>query len=583
MSKTDKKESWNSNLGAVLAVAGSAIGFGNFLRFPGLAAQYGGGAFMIAYFTAFLLLGIPLSWVEWTIGRRGGRMGGHSTASIFMLIARSPWWKYLGLVGVVAPLSIAMYYMYLEGWTLGYAWHTAAGDLSLSSSEEFGAFFGNFVGAGDNGAIFTGESSLLLFFGIALLCNFYLIYRGVSKGIEWFCKLSMPILLITAVLVLIRVLTLGTPDAAHPERNVNEGLGYMWNPNKVEIVAEAQTEKGPVQKVVNMVPASATPEEADALLRRTQAEYPGQKVFTRTITLLEGLLNPELWIAAAGQIFYSLSLGFGTICTYASYVNRRKDIALASITANSANEVVEVGIAGMMIVPAAVSLLGVVAAAGASTFGLGFNVLPQVFAAMPLGQLFGTLFFFLLFLAAITSSISLLQPATAFMEEFWGLRRVQSVTVVAVFMCVGAMLVAWFTGDNLIALDTMDFWIGTLSLYITSFLYLALFNIVWRSDNALNELGKGALYTPPRVMKFIIRWVTPGILMCVFGSWLYKNIFVELSPQVSNVLDGKLGALIPLSWVGIFAVFCMLVAHTSTRFHNRKFKHSQPNNRLPIS
>ncbi len=574
MSTKVKKEYWNSNLGAVLAVAGSAVGFGNFLRFPGLAAQYGGGAFMIAYFTAFLLMGIPLSWVEWTIGRRGGRMGGHTTASIFMLISRSPWWKYMGLAGVVAPLSIAMYYMYLEGWTLGYAWHTAMGDLNLSSSEEFGNFFGNFVGASGNGAIFSGESSLFLFFGIALLCNFYLIYRGVSKGIEWFCKMSMPVLLITAVLVLIRVLTLGTPDAAYPERNVNEGLGYMWNPNKVELV----TESG---KTVNMVPASATPEQAAELLKRTQAQYPDEKISPKKITLKEGLLNPELWIAAAGQIFYSLSLGFGTICTYASYVNRRKDIALASITANAANEVVEVGIAGMMIVPAAVSLLGVVAAAGASTFGLGFNVLPQVFAAMPLGQLFGTLFFFLLFLAAITSSISLLQPATAFMEEFWGLRRVQSVTVVGLFMCVGAFLVAWFTGDNLIALDTMDFWVGTLSLYIVTFMYLTLFNVVWRSDNALNELGKGALITPPHFMKFIIRWVTPAILLCVFGSWLYKNIFGELSPQVSNVLEGKIGAIAPLCWVGILTLFCILVAHTSNRF--RSNKNNNTNNRLPIS
>ena len=372
MSKITKKESWNSSIGAVLAVAGSAIGFGNFLRFPGLAAQYGGGAFMIAYFTAFLLMGIPLSWVEWTIGRRGGRVGGHTTASIFMLISRSPWWKYMGLVGVVAPLSISMYYMYLEGWTLGYAWHTAVGDLSLSTSAEFGNFFGNFVGAGSNGAIFSGESSLLIFFGIALLCNFYLIYRGVSKGIEWFCKLSMPILLITAVLVLIRVLTLGTPDAAYPERNVNEGLGYMWNPNKVELV----TESG---KTVNMIPASATPEQREELIKRTQAQYPDEKITPKNISLLEGLMNPELWIAAAGQIFYSLSLGFGTICTYASYVNRRKDIALASITANSANEVVEVGIAGMMIVPAAVSLLGVVAAAGAG-FGVDTNVITLITA-----------------------------------------------------------------------------------------------------------------------------------------------------------------------------------------------------------
>ncbi len=567
MSSTPKREHWNSNLGVVLAVAGSAVGFGNFLRFPGLAAQYGGGAFMIAYFTAFLLLGIPLSWVEWTIGRRGGRMGGHSTASIFSLIARSTTWKYLGLAGVLAPLAISMYYMYLEGWTLGYAWHTAVGDLNLSSSAEFGAFFGNFVGANAHGAIFSGQSTLLIFFGIAMLCNFYLIFRGVSKGIEWFCKMSMPVLLITAVIVLGRVLTLGTPDAAYPERSVSEGLGYMWNPDKTLLV----TESG---KTLNMVPASATSEQAAEMLKRTQAQFPEEKVQVKRITLIDGLLNPDLWITAAGQIFFSLSIGFGAVCTYASYVRKNRDIALASLTANAANEVVEVGIAGMMIVPAAVSLLGVVAAAGAGTFGLGFNVLPQVFASMPMGQLFGTLFFFLLFLAAITSSLSMIQPATAFLEEFWGLRRVQSVTIVAFFMAVGSILVAWFTGDNLIALDTMDFWMGTLSLYIITALFLILFNVVWRSDNALNELGKGALFTPPSVMKFIIRWVTPGILLCVFGSWLYKNIFVELSPQVSNVLEGKPGAVFPLAWMLLLVIFCAAVARTSNRFRSKKAEQS---------
>ena len=573
MSSSSKREHWNSNLGVVLAVAGSAVGFGNFLRFPGLAAQYGGGAFMIAYFTAFLLLGIPLSWVEWTIGRRGGRMGGHSAASIFALIARSSTWKYLGLAAVLAPLAISMYYMYLEGWTLGYAWHTAVGDLNLSSSEQFGNFFGNYVGANAHGAVFSGQSTLLLFFGIALLCNFYLIFRGVSKGIEWFCKWSMPVLLITALIVMVRVLTLGTPDAAHPERSVSQGLGYMWNPDKTLLV----TESG---KTLNMVPADATPEQQQELIRRTQSEYPNEKISVKRLTLADGLLNPDLWITAAGQIFFSLSIGFGAVCTYASYVRRDKDIALASITANAANEVIEVGVAGMMIVPAAVSLLGVAAAAGAGTFGLGFNVLPQVFASMPLGQFFGTLFFLLLFLAAITSSLSMIQPATAFLEEFWGLRRVQSVTIVAFFMTVGAILVTWFTGDNLIALDTMDFWFGTLSLYLITGLFLFLFNVVWRSDNALNELGKGALITPPRVMKFIIRWVTPSILLCVFGSWLYKNIFVELSPQVSYVIEGKPGALFPLGWMVLLVIFCAVVARTSSHFRRKKAE--QAKDREPV-
>ena len=92
-----ESDHWKSNLGVMLAVAGSAIGFGNFLRFPGLAAQYGGGAFMVAYFCCFLLLGLPLCWVEWSIGRCGGVLGGHSPASVFQLIAQKPLWKYVGI------------------------------------------------------------------------------------------------------------------------------------------------------------------------------------------------------------------------------------------------------------------------------------------------------------------------------------------------------------------------------------------------------------------------------------------------------------------------------------------------------
>lgn len=370
---------WNSRLGAVLAVAGSAVGFGNFLRFPGLAAQYGGGSFMIAYFCAFIFLGIPLCWVEWAIGRRAGFLGGHSCASALMLISRHPLWKYLGVLGVMTPLSISMYYMYLEGWTLGYCYNTAIGALSLHDSEQFSNFFSGFTGSAQNGAVYDlSKSNLIYFFIFAVFANLFLLYRGITKGIEWFSKWSIPVLLITALFILIRVLTLGTPDATHPERNINEGLGYMWNPEKTILLVDGKT--------VAMVPAGTDEEQKAALIARVQASQPGQLVTEQHISLIEGLKNPELWIAAAGQIFLSLSVGFGILVCYASYVGRGKDIALSSLTANTANEVVEVGIAGMMIVPAAVSLLGVAAAAGASTFGLGFTVLPEVFAAMPGGD-----------------------------------------------------------------------------------------------------------------------------------------------------------------------------------------------------
>ncbi len=568
----NKQELWTSNLGAVLAVAGSAIGFGNFLRFPGLAAQYGGGAFMIAYFVAFLLLGIPLSWVEWAIGRKGGSLGAHSSASAFLVITRQSRWKYLGLAGVLTPLAITMYYMALEGWTLGYAWHTMMGDLNFATSEEYGNFFGNFVGLSANGSVFTGESSMLIFFAIAVICNFWLIYRGVNKGIEWFCKWSMPVLVLTAVIILVRVLTMGTPDAAHPDRNVAQGLGYMWNPDKIMLVAG--------DKEVDMVPAYATPEQKAAQIERLTKEYPDQEIKEKPITLIQGLMNPDLWITAAGQVFYSVSIGFGIVCTYASYVERRKDIALSSLTANAANEVAEVGLAGMMIIPSAVALLGVAAAAGTSTFGLGFNVLPQVFASMPGGQIFGTLFFFLLSIAAITSAISILQPAVAFIEEFWQLRRIQSVTLIAFLLIVGSLLVVWFTGDGLIALDTLDFWLGTMSLYISSATFLIVFR-VWGTRKGLAELRSGARMRIPRFIGFIINWVTPGIMLFIFVSWLYQNLFVKQSYHITNLLEGKMGAIIPLIWVGLVLVFFCFVAHTSTHFHKKDAEEQK--DRLPFS
>ena len=84
------KEQWATRIGVILAVAGSAVGLGNFLRFPGNAAQNGGGAFMLPYFISLLVLGIPLCWAEWTMGRYGGTRGFNSAPGIFSVIWRNP-------------------------------------------------------------------------------------------------------------------------------------------------------------------------------------------------------------------------------------------------------------------------------------------------------------------------------------------------------------------------------------------------------------------------------------------------------------------------------------------------------------
>ena len=229
MAEQATTEQWSSRLGAVLAVAGSAIGLGNFLRFPGLAAQYGGGAFMIAYFCAFLLLGIPLSWVEWSIGRRGGVLGAHSCAGIFERLTRSRRWRYVGVFALLTPLSICMYYMYLQSWTLGYAYHTAMGHLELAHAADYEQFFADYVGAAADGSAWdVASTGILIFFALAFAFNLFLIYRGVSRGIERFCKISMPVLLVTSLVILVRVLTLGTPDPAHPERSINSGMASLF-------------------------------------------------------------------------------------------------------------------------------------------------------------------------------------------------------------------------------------------------------------------------------------------------------------------------------------------------------------------
>ncbi len=556
MSQSPKSEQWTSKIGVVLAVAGSAVGFGNFLRFPGLAAQFGGGAFMVAYFCSFLLLGIPLSWIEWAIGRHAGSKGSHSVAGAYHIITKSPIWKYIGIVSILTPMVLAMYYLYLEGWTLGYAYNILVGNMQFDSSEGFTNYFVQFTGLSSNGAAFDlSNSNVLIFYVIALALNIILLYRGIQKGIEWFCRISMPIFLVLSLIVIVRVLTLGTPDADYPNRNLNEGLGYMWNPNKIVLQVDGKT--------IDMLPANSTAAEHETIIAQAQQDNPDKTVKVVDIGFIGGLSNPQLWLSAAGQIFFSLSIGFGLIMTYTSYIKKDEDIALSAITSNAANEVAEVGIAGMMIIPASVAFLGVAAAAGASTFGLGFNVLPQVFAAMPGGQFFGFLFFALLFLAALTSSIALMQPSVAFLEEFWPLTRKQSVSIAITLLSVGTLIVAWFTGDDLIAMDTLDFFFGTLSLYISCGLMIFVFTRVWGTENGIKELNHGGLIQVPKFMSVLMNYVTPTILVVIFGSWLYTNIMGDASPQIKNVAQLKLGAIIPLIWTAIVYLFFAIVTYTS--------------------
>ncbi|AOS43533.1 Sodium:neurotransmitter symporter family protein [Lacunisphaera limnophila] len=466
------QEAWSSRLGVILAVAGSAVGLGNFLRFPGLAAQYGGASFMIAYFISLVLLGIPIGWAEWTMGRKGGIAGYHSSPGIFHAIVKHPCGKYLGLLGFIIPVMVYMYYVYIEAWCLGYALNAATGVLSQPGMN-YSSFFATFTGAGQDGAsIHFGLHDVGIFVVIVYALNFFFIYRGISKGVEFVCKWGMPVLIVIALIILARVLTLGTPDPAKPDQNVLNGLGFMWNPKEI----------------------------------------------------VSGLKNPQLWLAAAGQIFFSLSVGFGAIITYASYLKKKDDVVLSGLTAASANEFCEVALGGLITVPAAFVFLGAAGIVGMGTFGLGFNVLPHVFAQMAFGQFFATIFYLLLFLAAITSSLSMLQPGIAFFEEGLGLGRKSAMGVLGLLTALGTALVWWFSKD-LKALDTIDFWIGTVGIFICGTILIIVFGWVIGIDEGVAEAHQGAEMRIPAFYKPVMKYITPLYLLAIFVMFILANVF----------------------------------------------------------
>ena len=228
-------EGWISRLGVILAVAGSAVGLGSFLRFPGQAVANGGGAFMIPYLCALLLLGIPICWAEWTMGRYGGARGFHSSPAILGVVGRGAGPRYLGVIGPLIPLVIYMYYGLVESWCLRYAWTYASGAMDLGSDVSgyagaSQAFFSEISGSSQHGLAVDGLlDSAVVFWAVVFVINLWLVYRGLSRGIETFCRWAMPAMAVCAVVVLIRVLTLGTPNPALPDQNVLNGLGFISN------------------------------------------------------------------------------------------------------------------------------------------------------------------------------------------------------------------------------------------------------------------------------------------------------------------------------------------------------------------
>jgi SNF family Na+-dependent transporter len=516
---TANGQAWGSRLGVILAVSGSAVGLGNFLRFPGNAAENGGGAFLIPYFIAFLLLGIPIGWAEWTMGRYGGRKGFHSAPAIMGLWGRGRIARYLGSLGVLVPLVVYFYYVMIESWCLSYAWSYISGGVGIvpgqSVAEQVAAselYFNETTGANFDGLLTQGGLHPSVFFwGITFALNIYFLYRGLSRGIETFCRWAMPAMAVCALIVLVRVLTLGTPDPSLPDQSVAAGLNFMWNPD------------------------------------------------------FAALGNFKTWLAATGQIFFSLSVGFGVIINYASYLKKNDDIVLSSLTASATNEFFEVALGGMITLTAAVVFLGLTAtqASIGGTFSTGFTALPVVFVRMPLGEFFGAIWFFMLFLAAITSSLSMLQPTKAFFEEALGLSHKGATVLVAGICIAGNLFVLWFS-KGLVALDTLDFWVGTFMIFVVAGTQIICFSWVFGVDKGLEEAHRGAQIRIPHVFRFIIRYVSPVYLIVIFLGFCWYN----LPPYIRSVLGDPVTGAPPnrsiiYAWLVILGSIALLLTVTA--------------------
>lgn len=472
-------ESWGSRVGLVLAMAGNAVGLGNFLRFPVQAIQNGGGAFIIPYLVCFLLMGIPLLYIEWSMGRFGGKYGHHSTP--FIVNSMDPkrvFWKYIGVFGIFTNLAVAAYYCYLESWTLSYIWHSITGSFSGQSADEVAGFFGDYV------SLSNGGYETIFFWLFCLLLNTWILSKGLSGGVEKAAKIGMPLLILFGILLAIKGVTLKAgEDGAIFDGTV--GLNFLWTPD------------------------------------------------------YSSIWSAKVWLAAAGQIFFTLSVGMGSIQCYASYVKKKDDIALNAMSAGWMNEFVEVVLGSSILIPIAIGYLGIERVVELTTsggLGLGFKTLPYLFQQWGdvLAALAGVAWFGLLFFAGITSSLAMGTPCMGFlMDEFKWKREKAAWAFGLAILVLGLPTVLFFDQG---VFDEYDYWAGTVSLVVFALAEIILFAWVFGMDRGWKEITTGADIKVPVFFKFVIQFVTPVIL-----GWVFFASLPDIWKKITNAdLKAKL-------------------------------------------
>ncbi len=473
-------EGWGSRVGLILAMAGNAVGLGNFLRFPVQAIQNGGGAFIIPYFVSFLLMGIPLLWVEWAMGRFGGIRGNHSTPFIMDSMSKKRLWKYVGVFGIFTNLGILAYYTYIESWTLTYTLKSLAQSFTGMSRGQVSTMFDRYAGV--HGTMTDALVNInipgwaIAAFLVTLILNIYILSKGLSGGVEKVAKIAMPLLILFGVFLAIRAVTLGSTGMAGCSTcNSGIGLDFLWKPK------------------------------------------------------LDSLANPKVWLAAAGQIFFTLSVGMGTIHCYAAYVKKNDDIALNAMSAGWMNEFVEIVLGASIVIPIAVGYMGLDWVKDNAGFMMAFKTMPFLFNqwGAVLATLSGVAWFGLLFFAGITSSLAMGTPFMGFVEDEFGWSRIRSSIILGVIILVLALPTIFFFEMGVFS--EYDYWTGTVSLVIFASAEIILFSWVFGMDKGWKEITRGSDIRVPDFYKFIIKWVTPVFILTILITSLFKPLHGEVS------------------------------------------------------
>ncbi len=429
---------WASNLGFVLAAAGSAVGLGNIWKFPYLAGQNGGGAFVIIYLLMILLIGFTVMLGEMAIGRATQL----SPVEAYKKLNKK--FAFVGVIGVIVGFCILSFYSVLGGWVLNYIVKYFTGGIVAAEAE------GYFLG-------FIADPVMpVIWHGVFMLATAAIVLKGISGGIEKASKFMMPALFVLLIVVALRSVTL--PGAI-------DGIKFYLIPDFSKITI-------------------------------------------------------EVVVAALGQAFFSLSLGMGAIITYGSYLGKEENLEKNAMLVPAIDTMVAL-LAGFAILPA-VFAFGFEPGSGP---GLMFITLPSVFDAMPLGGVFGIVFFVLVLFAALTSSISLLEVVVSFIIDTFKMNRTKATVsmALALFLIgIPCSLANGVMGDFKIIgynfFDFMSYMAESVLMPLGGLLMCVFIGHFWGMDNLSDEVTSNGKY-PFKTRGFftiMIKYVAPVAILIIW-------------------------------------------------------------------